>query len=319
MPTTVFYHGEQIGPRPLVILDQSVSFSENPATMMTACLEASKKYEPMLSSLAWEYGAVYIPLPVSFGEVNVMEQSCVQVSAVLDALDVRWTHFLVHSYGALVGARMAASAAFPHRIGSLLLLDTPLITESLVENMKQREEIRKAEKDVNVPPTDLAFAIEHLRSQLETPLLHTAAGDQKLYEDYLFNPNEILHREGLEREEDRYVPVHHLAQIHHPIQLLAPSKDPIADVSIHKEFFGLRRPALIKSAMHHDDLFSSKSADEVAEVTRTWMNRFEQDFIIKRRFEQSAKEMAQLMSSATPAEKEEPSGEKKKEKKKKGR
>ncbi|KAG5503804.1 hypothetical protein JIQ42_07321 [Leishmania sp. Namibia] len=298
MPTTVLYHGDQLGPRPLVILDHSVARSEHSGTtIVDAYLEAAKKYEAMLSSLAWDYGAVYVPLPVSIGEVNVMEQSCRHVCAVLDALDVQWSHVLAHSYGALVAARMAASTAYPHRIGSLVLLDTPLVTEQLVRNTKQREEIAKAREDVNVPPAELSFAIESLRSALETTLPYPAAADKSLYENHLFSSDSLFREKGLVRDEHRYVPVRHLAQVHHPLQLLVPVKQPITDVEIHKEFFGLRRPAAIKSADNHEEMFSAKCADEVADVVRAWMQRFEPDVVMKRRFEKAAKEMTQLMSS----------------------
>ncbi|KAG5481833.1 hypothetical protein LSCM4_06909 [Leishmania orientalis] len=298
MPTTVLYHGDQLGPRPLVILDHSVARSEySGTTIVDAYLEAAKKYEAMLSSLAWDYGAVYVPLPVSIGEVNVMEQSCRHVCAVLDALDVQWSHVLAHSYGALVAARMAASTAYPHRIGSLVLLDTPLVTEQLVRNTKQREEIAKAREDVNVPPAELSFAIESLRSALETTLPYPAAADKSLYENHLFSSDSLFREKGLVRDEHRYVPVRHLAQVHHPLQLLVPVKQPITDVEIHKEFFGLRRPAAIKTADNHEEMFSAKCADEVADVVRAWMQRFEPDVVMKRRFEKAAKEMTQLMSS----------------------
>ncbi|KAL7699106.1 hypothetical protein NQL31_001968 [Lotmaria passim] len=316
MPKTVLYHGEQLGPRPLIILDHSVAASEQPAAVTDASLEAAKKFEAMISSLAWSHGAVYIPLPVSVGEANAMEQSCRQVCAVLDALNVHWSHVLSHSYGALVAARMAASTAYPHRIGSLLLLDTPLITEQLVRNTRLREEIAKAKEDVNIPPTELSFAIESLRSDLESMLPYPAAADKTFYENYLFCPKDIFREEGLVRDEHRYVPVRHLAQVHHPLQLLVPGKEPVTDVAVHKEFFALRRPAVIKGAENHEDLFSTKCAGEVADVLRAWVQRFEQDVVMKRRFEQAAKEMGQLMGGATPSEKTDGAGEKKVEKKK---
>ncbi|KAG5482174.1 hypothetical protein CUR178_06033 [Leishmania enriettii] len=301
MPTTVLYHGDQLGPRPLVILDHSVARSgHSGTTIVDAYLEAAKKYEAMLSSLAWDYGAVYVPLPVSIGEVNVMEQSCRHVCAVLDALDVQWSHVLAHSYGALVAARMVASTAYPHRIGSLVLLDTPLVTEQLVRNTKQREEIAKAREDVNVPPAELSFAIESLRSALETTLPYPAEADKSLYENHLFSSDSLFREKGLVRDEHRYVPVRHLAQVHHPLQLLVPVKQPITDVEVHKEFFGIRRPAAIKTADNHEEMFSAKCADEVADVVRTWMQRFEPDVVMKRRFEKAAKEMTQLMSSNAP-------------------
>ncbi|KAK7195068.1 Alpha/beta hydrolase family [Novymonas esmeraldas] len=325
MPAWVLYHGEQLGPRPLVVLDHSLPpLGQSTSAAVDACEQASKKYEAMLSSLAWEYGAVFIPLPVSIGEANVMEESCHHVCAVLDALDVQWSHVLAHSYGALVAARMAASTAHPHRVGTVLLLDTPLVTESLVRNMRQREDIAKARGDVNVPSAELNFAIESLKSALEPTLPLVDAADKALYENYLFSPDSLFREGGLVRVEDRYVPVRHLAQVHHPLQLLVPTQHPVVDFAIHKELFGLRRPATIKTAETHEDLFSEKCAGEVADVVRAWMQRFEPDVVIRRRFEQAAKEMGQLMGSDTSSGEKSDGGaekkvEKKKEKKKKGK
>lgn len=316
MPKTVLYHGDQLGPRPLLILDHSVPASESANAVTEAAAAASKKFEAVVSALGWSHGAVYIPLPVSVGEANAMEQSCRHVCAVLDALNVQWSHVLSHSYGALVAARMAASTAYPHRIGTMLLLDTPLVTEPLVRNTRLRQEIAKAQADVNVPPAELSFAVESLKSGLETTLPYPAEEDKALYEEYLFSPTTLFREGGLVRDEHRYVPVRHLAQVHHPLQLLVPAKEAVTDVAIHKEFFSLRRPAVIKGAEGHADLFSTKCAGEVADVVRAWVQRFEQDVVLKRRFEQAAKEMSQLMGSATPSEKSEGAGEKKAEKKK---
>ncbi|ORC87790.1 uncharacterized protein TM35_000201990 [Trypanosoma theileri] len=319
LPQFLLYHGTHLGPRPLIILDHTTKDTED-------AMKAVKKYEPLLSQLSWDYGAVYIPLQVKYDDApqDLLNYSCQQISAVMDAIDVRWTHFLTYSYGCLVAARMAASLEYPHRIGTLTSLDTPLITRELVLNMERREEIAKAERDVNVPEADLAFAKHTLLSSLESPLPCPATvADKALYEEYLFHPASIFHADGLIRRESRYVPVKHLADMRHPMQLVVPAANSVSDAGVHKEFFGLRRPVVVKGCQKHEDLFGNESAKELAAAMDTWLHRFEPDAFIAKRYEQAAKEMAELMKSSTPGttqtETVKGAGEprKKKEKKKK--
>ncbi|RNF00397.1 hypothetical protein TraAM80_07744 [Trypanosoma rangeli] len=296
LPQTLLYHGTHLGPRPLIILDHT---TKSPAEAAAA----AQKYEAVLSQLSWEYGAVYIPLQVDYSETTkgLIEHTCQQVCAVMDVLDVRWTHFLTHSYGCLVAAYMAASEAFPHRIGTFISLDTPLVTRALVQNMQQREEIAKAERNVNVPEADLSFAKHSLLSSLEGPLPCPAESDTGLYNDYLFNPAGIFHADGLVRCEERYVPVKHLAEVRHPMQLVVPAGNTVADVAVHKEFFGLRRPVVLKGCQCHEELFHDEGAKELAKVLETWLQRFEPDAYLAKRYEQAAREMSQLMMSSVPA------------------
>lgn len=387
--------------------------------------KAARKYEAILSHLNWAHGAVYIPIHVdvpssggnttasaardgkgffSEAEESLLEVSCRQVAAVLDALDVTWAHFLTYSYGTLVAARMAASRGFPHRVGSFIALDTPLVTRAQVQNVAAREELAAATEDVNVPLHELEFAKEALREGREGPLpcpvaelaraapsydVSLAKNDADLYEQYLFHPEHIFEQGGLRCNESRYTPVRALAEVQHPLQLVVPAASPLTDVFTHKEFFGLRRPAVIKAARSHAGLFGyavaegstnsteakatagehgkagdgkkkkesggtrsgadkgrgnaaeaskdvpnvadspADAAKEVADVIGAWLNRFEQDVVIKRRYEQAAKEMAQLMGSGGAGEGEAAGAAgsssddakrkgKKKEKKKKG-
>ncbi|CCW63944.1 unnamed protein product [Phytomonas sp. EM1] len=312
LPPALLYHGGALGPRPLLILDHSLPFSNMDGsdvhtdglsnTQLDAIQSAAAKYTSMISQLVWEYGAVYIPLVVNPDGGDVIGRSCRQVCAVMDALDIRWSHFLTYSYGTLVAGRLAASQEYPHRIGSFLSLDTPLVTDSMVRNAKRRDEIAKAEKDVNVPADMLSFARDELLGALEEVLSCPAPkADGELYKRYLFNPKQIYEKGGLIRKEERYVSLRHLAGIHHPWQLMVPAGQPLSDVPVHKEFFRLRRPAVIKSAASHKELFSDCAATEIAEVLTSWMNRFEPDMMIRRRYEQAAREMSALVADATAA------------------
>ncbi|CBH12921.1 hypothetical protein, conserved [Trypanosoma brucei gambiense DAL972] len=292
LPQMLMYHGARLGPRPLIILDHSTKGEAGVA-------EAARKYESILSQLSWDYGAVYIPLHAQCTDSSkdLLEQSCQRICAVMDALDVRWTHFLTYSYGALVAVRMASSQEFPHRVGTLMSLDTPLVTREFLRNMEQREDIAKAERDINVPEDGLAFAKQALLSSLEGPLPCPAAEDESLYRDYLFDPNRIFGAGGLVRDESRYVPLKSLLGVRHPVQLIVPSANPLSDAAAHSEVFGHRRPAVVKCCQRHEDLFKESAAKEVAGVLGAWMRRFEPDCFISKRYEQAANEMGQLMLS----------------------
>lgn len=341
-PRYVYVFGDQLGPRPLVILDQSQQ-QPSSSSVSDASKSASpsdheeqveicglQKYEPMLQALNWEHGVLYIPLSVAvkhhktqkceegegkddekkkgidntlredMKDDDVIGLSCEQVRMVLDMLDIRWTHYLTYSYGALVAARMASSpisrntttttntrasleGRYAHRIGTVLLLDTPLITGAMLENFRRREELKAAEADVNVPHQALSAAKARLLASLEPPLPTPCRADQTLFHQYLFEPSVLFPppssssshdhpheaggdgdspQRGLRREDRRYVPLQDLLDFSHPIDLIVPAEGAVADVPAFKEVFGVRRPSVVKSAKLSASSSSSSAAEE---------------------------------------------------------
>lgn len=367
-PPSVYVFGMQIGPRPLMILDQSQPVTR---AMQRNEMEEEqepaglRKYEPLLRELQWKHGVVYVPLPVPASFVtsspgadgfsldeskreedrgkgveeevpmDLIGASCERVRMVLDMLDIRWTHFLTYSYGALVAARMAASPISPssspfplspfashsyaHRVGTILLLDTPLVTNELVDSFHRRRELYLGALDVNIPLSDLKVAKKMIVDHLEDPLPTPCAADKALYEQYLFEPSftfpsssfsssslsslqsgtkevegmkvlveeeqheqhddkdceeeadggQAVHRNspkgkeetkgegdstakcrGLFRCDQRYIPMSHFVMnFAHPMELITPAEDAVAEVDIFKKMFGMsRRTAVIKSA-----------------------------------------------------------------------
>ncbi|EPY43346.1 hypothetical protein AGDE_00575 [Angomonas deanei] len=216
---------------------------------------------------------------------------------------------------------MMASNGYPHRLGSCVLMDTPLVTKEMIDNAAAREEVAAAEKNVNVPAAEMEFAKSSLTESLEGTLPCPAKEDLTVYEKNIFDPKHIFERGGLVRRDDRYLSVQQVGNIFHPLQLILPSKDAVCDAGVHKDFLRIRRPAVIKSASSHEALFGAAASSEVADVIRAWLNRFEPDVVLKRRYEQAAKEMSQLMGGsqtvASPAgQTTKTEGKKKKEKKK---
>lgn len=261
-PSHVYVFGTKIGPRPLVILDQSQPVED--VRGWEEALEEEKllptgmqKYEPLLSQLQWEHGVIYIPLPVpshllssipreerenkeelkkqeqeeeeekkkdnqsengnvekgewkatgKMVEEDIIGASCERVRMTMDMLGIRWTHFLGYSFGALVAARMAASPILPtstpfplstfaaapsstyaHRIGTILLLDTPLVTNDLLDNIHRRRVLYFGALDFNLPPRVLEAMKEMVYENLEPPLPTPCLADRALYKEYLFDP-----------------------------------------------------------------------------------------------------------------------------------
>lgn len=331
-PSFVYVFGDKLGPRPLLILDQA----QQPAAERPCGME---KYEPALRFLQWEHGVVYVPLNVAptptggEGEA-VLAKSCREVCGVLDMLDVRWTHVLGYSYGALVAACMASSPlssstpssalSLPcaHRIGTILLADTPLLTAAMLQNERRRCEWRKAEADVNVPLERMEAAKTTLLQQLEPPLPTPCAADAGLYQQYLFDPVHTFppmdEAVGLYRDSSRYLPLKDLLDCGHPIDLILPAERPVAEVEVFKEVFGVRRPTVIQSArlkegdnkeeaaaLSESVLFEcmrepstrDSCAKEMARALRGWMERHEPDKYIQRQFQQASKEMQALLNA----------------------
>lgn len=137
------------------------------------------------------------------------------------------------------------------------------------------------------------------RSSCSSSSSSDESDDARLYKEYLFQTTHMYGTsEGLQCNHSRYISIHHLAGMHHPFQLITPAQQSMCDVAAHKSFFRLRRPAVVKSAKSHADLFRSDAAvAEVAGVLSAWLSRFEPDDIIARRYAQAAKDMAQLMGS----------------------
>lgn len=287
IPEPLQFHGSAIGPRPLIVLGGSV-------TAETAGASASK-FSAMLSQLEWPHGAIHIPIKNS-GSLQLLQDSCDEIVNVLDALGVGWTHFLTHSVGSLVAAKM--TFRYPTRIGTMILLDTPIVEKQWIANAATREEIRKARDDVNVPVNMLDFSIQNLKQNLEPQLKHTDAADEEIYSKNLFDSHHLFGSSGgVTRCDHRYLTPLELQSIKHPVQIVTPSAGALCDNNVHKDFFNLRRLQPIKSASNHEALFGSSNgtAEEIGGLLEQWLQRFEPDVVLGKRYEGAAKDMRTRM------------------------
>ena len=296
--------GATLGPRPLLVLNTAQPPPPHPATAPSG--SPLEKWLPSLTHLNWRYGCISIPFFFNAAAEQPprdwLDLQCEHVLSLLDTLSVRWTHCIGHGSGALVAARLASKA--PDRIGSILSMDSPLLSKSWMKNEKIREEIALAEPDVNVPTTLLEMQLEELATNCETPLECVSDSDTAeiaVVKDYLFsdgfifrNRNESIggsFRKGYSRDDSRYLSCRDVAAIRHPFSILYPAQGVIADVTLHKDVFNIRRVQPIKSAKTHSELFAAgTAAEEVGTTVNQWLTRFEPDVVIHRRIEQGIKE-----------------------------
>lgn len=318
LPESLLFHGNALGPRPLVVLGGSVP-------TLDAAAASAAKFSPMLSQAAWGHGAIYVPLLASSSTASakLLEHSCNTVAKVLDAFGIGWTHVVGHGLGALVAAKMCFT--HPTRIGTMVVVDTPLVDKQWIANTSARLEIARAQGDVNVPASMLASAVNSLKGKREAALSSPDAADIDLFKDILFNEGHLFgSSHGVTRNDDRYLSTLELGNIKHPLQLVLPQSGGACEAETHKEFFNIRRLQLIKSAASHQELFSSTGgvAEEIGGIIEQWAQRFEPDIVMSRRYDTAAKDMRTRMQAvgAPPAEtkdtKPHPPGKKKDQKKK---
>jgi hypothetical protein len=303
LPLGVSLLGETLGPRPIVILGSAVP-------NMEAAAEQAETFSHMLSQAAWEHGAIHVPIiaTASTATTTLLRDVSQQVVKLLDVLGVGWTHTLGHSLGALVAAKMALD--FPTRAGTLLLVDSQIVDKQWIENSKARDEIRKAQEDINVPASMLEFRISQLREVLEVPLKAADSQDHDaaIFKDVLFSSASLFGAsKGLRRNDASYLSIDELRILRHPLQLIVPASNGVCDVNTHKEFFHLRRIQPIKSAQSHQGLFAPSSgtsagvAEEVGSMIEQWVQRFEPDTIMARRYESALKDMRGKMGTTADA------------------
>jgi pimeloyl-ACP methyl ester carboxylesterase len=324
--------GEKLGPRPLLVLNTAVRSQGDDA----AVIASLAKWQPLLSALNWRYGCVSLPLvydptakTAADGD-SWLELQVGRVLRLMDCLSVAWTHVVGHGSGVLLAARMAHSA--PDRIGTILSMDSPLLSREWMAKEKAREELAAAALDVNIPRDLLEMFTEELTSSLEPPLgcvveetTASSSGDGgaicaefKLMSEHLFDPAFLFgppsEKRGLSRSDARFMPAKAVASIRHPIMLVSPSPSAggeaaaeaspaIADAGFHKDVFSIRRAQPIKAAKSHSELFSPAAAEEVAAVANQWLTRFEPDVVMQRRVEQALKDTKAKLgdSSGGPA------------------
>ena len=155
-----YFHGTTLGPRPMVALPGVLSASAlgETATVTTAL-------DPFLRKAAWSHGTLMAPAtavpPVRQGEgTKLFSSHSEKVVTMLDYHRIEWAHLVAYSSGALLAMRLAQR--FPDRVGSITLVDTPLITEALIHQDKARAELAAGKKDVNIPLAEIAKFEEKL-------------------------------------------------------------------------------------------------------------------------------------------------------------
>lgn len=297
LPEGVSFHGPTLGPRPIVVLGAALPSLEGAAAQ-------AESFSHSLSQAAWEHGAIHVPIVATSATASptLIRDVANQVVKLLDVLGVGWTHTLSHGLGALVASKMALD--HPTRAGTLMVMDSSIVSKAWIENSKAREEIEKALDDVNVPASALDFRVEQLRAALEAPLAASDSNDVALFKDVLFSPEYLFgSSQGLKRKDASYLSIDELRILRHPLQLIVPAANGVCDVNTHKDFFNLRRVQPIKSCKSHAELFqpstgSNGAAEEVGSMIDQWVQRYEPDVMLSRRCETALKDMRARMAPA---------------------
>lgn len=297
------FHGRLLGPHPFIALGSSAVAGE-------------EVFSPFLSALNYSHGALSLSILSSRycdATEDFLSCQCHEVARMMDTFNCGWGHFIGYSVGALVAAKMAW--LYPEKIGTMIIVDTPLFNSEWGVNSATRKILQKAVVDSNVShhsSSQLAFMLSELRSSIEPPPPCPCEADAEIYSSQIF-PSQV---NVLQRDDSRYLSFDHIAAIRHPAMLLSPSSGSLADGPLHAEHLNMRRATIVKCAASHRDLVvpSEDVATEVAKHLGSWINNYDIDVMMQRKYEQAAKEMQSLLSGASAGPN---NSETKKEKKKK--
>eukprot|EP00760_Papus_ankaliazontas_P029483 PhM_4_TR4259/c0_g1_i1/m.64285 len=208
-----------------------------------------------------------------------------QVVRFLDAHHVAWTHFVCHSYGALLGAYMSWS--HPDRVGSLVLLDSPISTRAMQNNAVLRRALAAAVRDPNIS----ADRFEQEKKKLDASegtkgdLAVADAADTEEIERLLVG---VTSEGCLARDSTAYLSPEQLGLIRHPTLLVTPGEVSVMDKNsqtLHKQIMSIRKHVAVKGAKSHADLFGANAGD-VAVALDQWCDRFDVGVQIAKRWQQ---------------------------------
>ena len=308
-----YFRGEKLGPRPLIVLP-GISFANAgvidklPAsieTVIDSCLATTAECP---------HGALIAPRSLTIPEnsnrktptdpqgKSMFTAQCEAIAAMMDYHDINWGHFVCFSSGALMAIRMALE--FPQRVGSITLIDSPVIVGNLVKNDGIRKELAEARKDVNVPLDIYELYKKRVTKEVRDgpcpgPFaafpdfsagegLGKAATLNAALNAKLFGP-EGYSEDGTQRVIDGYVSdVRDIISVRHPIQAIVPAKGAALDVNAHGNHLNLRKKVVVKEASNTAELLQGKDGPAAARAAiRQWNARWDFDDILAKRFEQA--------------------------------
>eukprot|EP01059_Diplonema_ambulator_P028719 TRINITY_DN47618_c0_g1_i1.p1 TRINITY_DN47618_c0_g1~~TRINITY_DN47618_c0_g1_i1.p1 ORF type:complete len:338 (+),score=103.32 TRINITY_DN47618_c0_g1_i1:142-1014(+) len=113
-------------------------------------------------------GCAAVELPELEPSPEWMEKQADLVVKYINVLGCPWVHVMGHSVGALLGAYLAWR--HPDRVGSLALIDTPIIGVQDRSIHALEERLQQSERDVNITDEEVAEMTAKLQKEREVPL-----------------------------------------------------------------------------------------------------------------------------------------------------
>ena len=221
-----------------------------------------------------------------------LTEYCHTVVDAMDRLGVSWVTCVAQAFGALAAAKLAT--LFPERVGSIFLLNTPLVSDETAAYAKQLRVLRAAAADVNVPEAMFRYALDE--ELVPPPAASLGMGaDEAVAAAALGPPTKAL----AEGDVNAWMTHAQQALLRHPLCLTAPadvSKDALASTTaVHEAWFNVRRVAKLKAASAGFDVADDKIAAELANHLAGWIKRFDADDIVARRWSQAKQSMIKML------------------------
>eukprot|EP00759_Apiculatamorpha_spiralis_P017943 PhF_6_TR24012/c0_g1_i1/m.33619 len=216
-----------------------------------------------------------------------VENQAKEVIAMMDSFNISWSHFICHSYGALLGAFLTWK--HPDRIGSLILLDSPITTPAMQTNDELRSEIKLLSRNPNIAETIKLMKSKLDKSEPVFPVADTQ--DNEIIGNLFQN---TVSSDLLTRDSTAYLSPEQQRTIRHPALLIVPSQGPILDKTLltsHRQLMNVRKLVTVKEASSHVDLLENETATQiVAESIGQWCERFDTMSSIIKRWKQISEE-----------------------------
>ena len=235
----------------------------------------------MLSSLKHSHGALTVSCTAT-ENVNVLDTYVDCVLRCLDAYSISWAPIVAHGIGAFAALRM--SYLFPERVGSIAIVDTPVVTRRHCTNYEIRSEVLRAGSDVNIHSSLIEKYVAKVMDNVEEVLPSTTPSSAA---DDVFLRSLVPKGFDASDSYSRFLNPRQVAEIRHPIHIAIPSAAALSDLDVHKEIFNLRRLQTVKTANSHQELFTC-GAPELANGINAFLARYDMDVVIHRRYEQAS-------------------------------
>eukprot|EP00756_Hemistasia_phaeocysticola_P065767 Hpha_TRINITY_DN8775_c0_g1::TRINITY_DN8775_c0_g1_i1::g.45297::m.45297 len=208
----------------------------SPVLVLPSAAGGCASLAPLCRDLSHSSGCVGLDLPSVPAGPDWMKRQAELTLQFIDTLGAPWLHVVAHSVGGLLAAYLCYVA--PARIGTVTLLDTPLVNDAALRAQEQRLQLKKASVDVNIPDETVAALKQRLSSREQTPPCPEPR-DKELWDALLLGAV----GDDLSEKEDWFLPMECLEIVQHPM-LLVRTKSKAAAVNdrlsnIHRDIFNV--------------------------------------------------------------------------------